>query len=139
ETVVLPSPQPDSAAKRKRPTTPTAVRFMAARLFRRPKARRTRANYSATMSLASIDPSACQAASLIELETKRVEPSHRMMLTPPECRLRAVLTRDAVPVSRHGISGSLFATMPHRALSGTVLLGPLMVMKMFGQWLGLAM
>src|SRR4051794_35366488 len=60
-----------------------------------------------------------------------------MALTPPLCRLRAVFCRDVLPLSAHGISGSVFGIVPHRALSGTVLLGGLIVMKMFGQWLGL--
>ena len=52
------------------------------------------------------------------------------------CRLRAVLSRVVVLPLVQGISGSLLGIVPHRALSGTVLLGGLMVMKMFGQWLG---
>ena len=48
-----------------------------------------------------------------------------------------MLTRVKVPVSAHGISGSLLAIVPHNALSGTVLLGLLIVMKILGQWLGL--
>src|SRR5262245_21544545 len=90
------------------------------------------------MSPASIDPIACQLATLMELEKNRTEPSPNTALTPPVCRLRAVLTRVSVsPGVLQGISGSSFGTMPHRPLSGTELFGGLIDMKMFGQWLGL--
>src|SRR5262245_49947042 len=36
-------------------------------------------------------PIACQVASVIELRTKRTEPSQSEMLTPPGCRLRAAV------------------------------------------------
>src|SRR5205085_2576903 len=94
------------------------------------------AGYSLNASLPSIVPMAFQAARLMELAMKRVVPSPKETWTPPVCRLRAVLTRDVEAPLVQGIKGSLLAMMPHRALSGTVLLGPLMVMKMLGQWLG---
>src|SRR5689334_23979176 len=84
----------------------------------------------------SIVPSACQAVRLIELLTKRTEPSASEAFTPLGCRLRTELTRDVLLPETQGMLRSVFGTMPHRALSGTVLLGPLIVMKMLGQWLG---
>src|SRR5215468_1636765 len=66
----------------------------------------------------------------------RTEPSAKEALTPLGWRLRAELMRAVLLPETHGILVSVLGIVPQRALSGTVLLGPLMVMKMFGQWLG---
>ena len=43
------------------------------------------------IGMASLVPRADQVDRLTESETKRIDPSHRATLTPPECRLRAAL------------------------------------------------
>jgi hypothetical protein len=66
----------------------------------------------------------------------RTDPSHIDAFTPPGCRLRTAFCRVPVPEFTHGIIVSVFGIVPQSALSGTLLFGPLIVIKMFGQWLG---
>src|SRR5438034_11337002 len=72
-------------------------------------------------------PIACQVARSMELERKRIEPSHKATLTPPGCRLRAAL--NCSPAVLTGISGSWFG-IAQPTTSGAVLLGVVIVMNL---------
>ena len=67
---------------------------------------------------------------------KRMEPSAPEALTPLGWRLRATFCLAVLLPLTQGMVRSGLGTLPQRALSGTELLGPLIVMKMLGQWLG---
>ena len=65
----------------------------------------------------------------VKVSCSRTEPSANEAFTPLGCRLRAAFCRAVELPLTHGILVSVFTMIPHNALSGTVLFGPLIVMN----------